>query len=73
MVSVLANGVVLLVLWIKRKSKTTHCFIGALAVSDICLSMTIHPMIIATSFGLDANELFTQNGKNILQLNHLNL
>ena len=48
-VTVLANAVVLLVLWMKRKrSKTTHCFIAALAISDICMSVAVHPMIIAT-------------------------
>ena len=62
-VTVLANAVVLLVLWMKRKrSKTTHCFIAALAISDICMSVTVHPMIIATSFGADTNKLFTQKG-----------
>ena len=62
-VTVLANTVVLLVLWMKRKrSKTTHGFIAALAISDICMSVTIHPMIIATSFGADTDKLFTQKG-----------
>ena len=63
MVSVIANAIVLLVLWIRgKKSRPPQWFIGALAISDICFSITIHPMLIATSFGADVNELFTQRG-----------
>ena len=62
-VSIVANSIVLLTLWARRKRmKATHWFIMALAISDISFSLLLHPMIIATSFGADANRLFTSTG-----------
>ena len=66
-VSIVANSIVLLTLLARRKRmKETDWFIMALAVSDISLSLLLHPMIIATSFGADANKLFTTTGTPIL-------
>ena len=62
-VSIVANFIVVLTLWSRKKRmKATHWFIIALAISDICFSLLLHPMIIATSFGADANRLFTPIG-----------
>ena len=62
-VSIVANFIVVLTLWARRKRmKATHWFIIALAISDMCFSLLLHPMIIATSFGADANKLFTPTG-----------
>ena len=62
-VSIVANSIVLLTLWARTKRmKPTHWFIVALAISDIGLSLLVHPMLIATSFGADANRLFTTTG-----------
>ena len=65
LVSVLANMLVILVMiYRKRKFKSTHIFIVALAVSDTLFSLAIHPMLIATSFGANSHELFGVSGKN---------
>ena len=64
MISVVANLIVVLVLWARRKRlKATHWFVVALALSDICFSLLLHPMLVATSFGSDADELFTKTGR----------
>ena len=63
MVSIVSNVIVVLVLWFRRKRiKATHWFIVALALSDICFSVLLHPMLIATSFGADTAALFTKSG-----------
>ena len=65
-VSVVSNAVVVAVMALRRKRiKGTHTFIVALAISDICLSLAIHPMLLATSFGVRVDELFTRAGKRI--------
>ena len=48
----------------KRKLNPTHIFIVALAVSDILFSILIHPMLIATAFGVDSRTLFGTTGCN---------
>ena len=64
MISVVANLIVVLVLWARRKRlKATHWFVVALALSDICFSLLLHPMLVATSFGSDADQLFTKTGR----------
>ena len=63
-VSIVANLIVVITLWTRRKRmKATHWFIIALAFSDMCFSLFLHPMIIATSFGADAHKLFTPFGE----------
>ena len=63
MVSVVANLIVVTVLWVRRKRmKATHWFIVALALSDICFSLLLHPMLVATSFGSDSSQLFSKAG-----------
>ena len=37
-------------------------FIIALATSDIFFSLSIHPMLIATSFGANVEAMFTRAG-----------
>ena len=55
---------VLVMILRKRKFNPTHIFIVALALSDILFSILIHPMLIATSFGVDSQALFGTNGCN---------
>ena len=63
MVSIVANLIVVIVLWVRRKRmKATHWFIVALALSDICFSLLLHPMLVATSFGSDSSQLFSKAG-----------
>ena len=69
MISVVANLIVVLVLWARRKRlKATHWFVVALALSDICFSLLLHPMLVATSFGSDADQLFTKTGRVYFQI-----
>ena len=64
LVSVVANLLVILVMaYRRRKFKSTHIFIVALAVSDTLFSLAIHPMLIATAFGANSHELFGVYGK----------
>ena len=66
--SVVANLLVILVIFFrKRKFKSTHIFIVALAISDTLFSVAIHPMLIATSFGVSPHELFGVSGKTSVQ------
>lgn len=61
----MANVLVIIVMSLrKRKFKSTHIFIVALAVSDTLFSLAIHPMLIATSFGINPHELFGEYGCN---------
>ena len=67
LVSVVANLLVILVMaYRRRKFKSTHIFIVALAVSDTLFSLAIHPMLIATAFGANSHELFGVYGKSRL-------
>ena len=45
-----------------RKLCATDMFIIALAITDIMFSLSIHPMLIATSFGADSESIFTKTG-----------
>ena len=49
----------------QRSLKSAHLFVLALAISDICFSLAIHPMLAATCFGVQAKQLFTKAGKDI--------
>jgi len=42
--------------------RSTHVLLIALAVSDICFSVAIHPMLVVTSFGIDSENLFGVTG-----------
>jgi hypothetical protein len=42
--------------------RSTHILLVALAVSDICFSLAIHPMLAVTSFGTPAEQLFGHAG-----------
>ena len=55
--------VIIVIFFRKRKFKSTHIFIVALAISDTLFSVAIHPMLIATSFGVSPHELFGVSGK----------
>ena len=55
--------VILVVAYRKRKFKSTYIFVVALAVSDTFFSLAIHPMLIATAFGANSNDLFGIYGK----------
>ena len=62
--SVVANLLVILVVALrKRKFKPTYIFVVALAVSDTLFSISIHPLLIATAFGANSNDLFGIYGK----------
>ena len=63
LVSTVLNLLVLLVLIFRRKKLgPTDVFIIALAISDIMFSLSIHPMLIATSFGANSFTIFTTTG-----------
>ena len=64
-VSFLANLVVIIVMIIRpQRLRSTHLCIIALSCSDILFSLSIHPMLIATSFGADTLTLFSKQGCN---------
>ena len=48
----------------KRKLESINVLFVALSVSDTLLTILVHPMIIATSFGHDPQDLFSQAGCN---------
>ena len=43
--------------------RSTHILLVALAVSDICFSLAIHPMLVVTSFGVPSEDLFGHSGE----------
>ena len=74
MVSIVANLIVVIVLWVRRKRmKATHWFIVALALSDICFSLLLHPMLVATSFGSDSSQLFSKAGNYIFKFRSITI
>ena len=46
-----------------RKISPSDVFIIALAATDIMFSLSIHPMLIATSFGANSYAIFTTTGQ----------
>ena len=65
MVSLILNGFALSVkLMSKRRLQATNVLFVAMSVSDTMLSIFVHPMIIATSFGHDPKDFFSQVGCN---------
>ena len=64
LVSCILNLLVILVLMLRRRKLVpTDVFIIALATTDIMFSLSIHPMLIATSFGADTYTIFTITGQ----------
>ena len=64
LVSCILNLLVILVLMLRRrKFVPTDVFIIALATTDIMFSLSIHPMLIATSFGANSYTIFTTTGQ----------
>ena len=58
------NLLVIIVLVLRpQKKSSTDIFIIALATSDMLFAIAIHPMLIATSFGANAELLFSSAGK----------
>jgi hypothetical protein len=45
--------------------RSTHILLVALAVSDICFSVAIHPMLAVVSFGVPAHDLFGDAGESL--------
>ena len=43
--------------------EATDVFIIALAISDMMFSLAIHPMLIATSFGANSYQIFSNSGE----------
>ena len=69
LVSFLFNLLVIVVIALRRKKmESTDVFIIALAVSDMMFSLSIHPMLIATSFGANSFSVFTPSGQEVLKL-----
>ncbi|XP_059093783.1 opsin-5-like [Tigriopus californicus] len=66
-VSVVSNVLVILSVGLKtkgRRLKPNSLPILALALSDICFSLSIHPMLLVTSFGIPSEDIFSPNGCN---------
>ncbi len=64
LVSCILNLLVILVLMLRRRKLVpTDVFIIALASTDIMFSLSIHPMLIATSFGANSYTIFTVTGQ----------
>ena len=42
--------------------RSAHILLVALAISDICFSLAIHPMLVVTSFGIPSEQLFGKTG-----------
>ena len=64
MVSCILNLLVILVLMLRRRKLVpTDVFILGLATTDIMFSLSIHPMLIATSFGANSYTIFTTTGQ----------
>ena len=60
------NLLVIIVLVLRpQKKSSTDIFIIALATSDMLFAIAIHPMLIATSFGANAELLFPSAGEYI--------
>ena len=65
-ISVVTNIFVILAIFgRKNRLKPCHVSIVALAVSDICFSLAIHPMLMATSFGVPATSIFSESGESV--------
>ena len=43
-------------------NRSAHILLVALAISDICFSLAIHPMLVVTSFGIPSEQLFGKTG-----------
>ena len=71
--SVTLNITVLFVMHFRQgRFKATDIFIVALAISDISLTLAIHPMLLATSFGVNADTLFTTTGRKKITVTLIN-
>ena len=55
--------VILVLMLRRRKLVPTDVFILGLATTDIMFSLSIHPMLIATSFGVNSYTIFTTTGQ----------
>ena len=64
LVSFFLNLLVIVVIFLRRKKmEATDVFIIALAISDMMFSLAIHPMLIATSFGANSYQIFSNSGE----------
>ena len=64
-VSLILNGFALTIkLLSKRRIQATNVLFVAMSISDTLLSLFVHPMIIATSFGHEPKDFFSPTGCN---------
>ena len=70
LVSCSLNLLVILVLVLRRRTLgPTEVFIMALAATDIMFSLSLHPMLIMTSFGANSRNIFTTAGQGKIACN----